>query len=41
CAFFLASQGQPGGIVEYGQTEAMFSQPIDSRTNDYVNGRFG
>jgi phosphate transport system ATP-binding protein len=41
CAFFLASQGQPGGIVEYGETEAMFSQPIDPRTNDYVNGRFG
>jgi phosphate transport system ATP-binding protein len=41
CAFFLASQGQPGGIVEYGETAAMFSQPIDPRTNDYVNGRFG
>jgi phosphate transport system ATP-binding protein len=41
CAFFLASQGQPGGIVEYGSTDAMFGQPIDSRTNDYVNGRFG
>jgi phosphate transport system ATP-binding protein len=41
CAFFLASQGQPGGIVEYGQTEAMFGEPIDPRTNDYVNGRFG
>lgn len=41
CAFFLAAQGQPGGIVEYGNTEAMFSSPIDSRTNDYVNGRFG
>jgi len=41
CAFFLASQGQPGGIVEYGATEAMFGQPIDPRTNDYVNGRFG
>ena len=41
CAFFLASQGQPGGIVEYGATEAMFGSPIDPRTNDYVNGRFG
>jgi phosphate transport system ATP-binding protein len=41
CAFFLASQGNPGGIVEFGATEAMFSQPIDPRTNDYVNGRFG
>jgi len=41
CAFFLASQGRPGGIVEHGDTAAMFSEPIDSRTFDYVNGRFG
>jgi phosphate transport system ATP-binding protein len=41
CAFFLASQGTPGVIVEYGDTEAMFTNPLDSRTNDYVNGRFG
>jgi len=41
CAFFLASQGTPGVIVEYGDTEAMFSMPQDTRTNDYVNGRFG
>ena len=41
CAFFLASQGTPGQIVEYGDTEAMFSEPQDERTYDYVNGRFG
>ena len=41
CAFFLASQGTPGAIVEHGDTEAMFSEPIDERTFDYVNGRFG
>jgi len=41
CAFFLASHGKPGAIVEYGDTEAMFSEPIDARTFDYVNGRFG
>jgi phosphate transport system ATP-binding protein len=41
CAFFLAEQGTPGYIVEYGPTEAMFSSPQDSRTDDYVNGRFG
>ncbi|MEK7663649.1 MAG: ATP-binding cassette domain-containing protein, partial [Actinomycetota bacterium] len=41
CAFFLASQGTPGAIVEYGDTEAMFDSPIDPRTYDYVNGRFG
>lgn len=41
CAFFLASQGTPGSIVEHGDTEAMFSEPQDERTYDYVNGRFG
>jgi phosphate transport system ATP-binding protein len=41
CAFFLASQGTPGIIVEHGDTRAMFNNPQDQRTRDYVNGRFG
>jgi phosphate transport system ATP-binding protein len=41
CAFFLAEQGQPGYIVESGDTVAMFDDPQDSRTFDYVHGRFG
>ena len=41
CAFFLAAQGTPGGIVEQGATDMMFRNPSDPRTNDYVNGRFG
>ena len=41
CAFFLASAGTPGVIVEYGATSAMFDSPIDPRTSDYVYGRFG
>ncbi|GAA2345503.1 phosphate ABC transporter ATP-binding protein [Dactylosporangium salmoneum] len=41
CAFFLAEQGQPGVIVEYGPTDAMFGDPQDPRTADYVHGRFG
>ena len=41
CAFFLAAQGTPGVIVEHGDTDQMFGDPIDSRTFDYVNGRFG
>jgi phosphate transport system ATP-binding protein len=40
-AFFLASHNTPGVIVEHGDTEAMFSNPQDPRTTDYVNGRFG
>ena len=35
-AFFLL-----GNLVEYGETEAMFSQPKDKRTEDYITGRFG
>ncbi|MFF7752748.1 phosphate ABC transporter ATP-binding protein PstB [Streptomyces sp. NPDC007971] len=41
CAFFLAEQGTPGGIVEHGPTEQMFNAPTDQRTADYVAGRFG
>jgi phosphate transport system ATP-binding protein len=41
CAFFLAAHGTPGGIVEQGDTTMMFEEPSDSRTFDYVNGRFG
>ena len=35
-AFFLL-----GEVVEYGDTEEMFSVPKDKRTEDYITGRFG
>jgi phosphate transport system ATP-binding protein len=41
CAFFLASLGTPGVIVEHGPTTMIFENPQDERTADYVNGRFG
>jgi phosphate transport system ATP-binding protein len=41
CAFFLAAEGQPGYIVEQGETDDIFERPQDTRTADYVNGRFG
>jgi phosphate transport system ATP-binding protein len=41
CAFFLAADGQPGHIVEQGDTSDIFERPRDSRTADYVHGRFG
>jgi phosphate transport system ATP-binding protein len=41
CAFFLAEENSPGYIVEHGPTDAMFSNPQDPRTADYVSGRFG
>ena len=35
-AFFLL-----GEMVEFGATEALFSMPMDKRTEDYITGRFG
>ena len=40
-AFFLAENNAPGVIVEQGLTEQVFEQPVDLRTRDYVQGRFG
>jgi phosphate transport system ATP-binding protein len=40
-AFFLATHNTPGKIVEQGPTENIFNNPIDQRTADYVQGRFG
>jgi phosphate transport system ATP-binding protein len=41
CAFFLAAEGRPGRVIEFDETEEMFSNPSDPRTADYVHGRFG
>lgn len=35
-AFFLL-----GDMIEYGDTEELFSMPKDKRTEDYIAGRFG
>ncbi|MFI3128786.1 MAG: phosphate ABC transporter ATP-binding protein PstB [Bacillota bacterium] len=35
-AFFLL-----GEVVEYGNTEQIFTSPIDKRTENYITGRFG
>ncbi len=35
-AFFLL-----GEVVEYAETEKLFSNPQDKRTEDYITGRFG
>ena len=41
CAFFLAGENEPGRIVESGPTDTIFRTPVDSRTEAYVQGRFG
>ena len=35
-AFFLL-----GDLIEYGDTETMFSTPKEKKTEDYITGRFG
>ncbi len=40
-AFFLAAENEPGHVVEQGPTTEIFGNPVDQRTLDYVNGRFG
>ncbi|CAB4966482.1 unannotated protein [freshwater metagenome] len=40
CAFFL-SDGGPGVLVEADATRKMFTNPTDTRTADYVQGKFG
>ncbi len=35
-AFFLL-----GDLVEFGETQKIFEQPKDKRTEDYITGRFG
>ena len=35
-AFFLV-----GEMIEYNDTEKLFSMPTDKRTEDYITGRFG
>lgn len=35
-AFFLL-----GKLIEFGNTEALFSQPKEKKTEDYITGRFG
>ena len=35
-AFFLL-----GDLIEYDNTERLFSEPSDKRTEDYITGRFG
>jgi len=36
CAFFLL-----GDLIEYSDTETMFSTPKEKKTEDYITGRFG
>ncbi|WP_295014195.1 phosphate ABC transporter ATP-binding protein PstB [uncultured Microbacterium sp.] len=41
-AFFnIAGTGKPGKLIEYADTAAIFTAPMEQATEDYVSGRFG
>ena len=41
-AFFnLKATGEPGRLVEVGDTQRIFSNPTEQATEDYISGRFG
>jgi phosphate transport system ATP-binding protein len=41
-AFFnLAGIGKPGQLIEMDNTQKIFSNPTEKRTEDYISGRFG
>lgn len=40
-AFMMMGEDRAGGLVEYGPTSQLFTNPKDKRTEDYITGRFG
>jgi phosphate transport system ATP-binding protein len=40
-AFMLAEEDRIGHLIEFGPTSKIFTNPSESRTEDYITGRFG
>lgn len=41
-AFFnIAGTGQPGKLIEFADTDTIFTNPSNKNTEDYISGRFG
>jgi phosphate transport system ATP-binding protein len=40
-AFLMMRQDRAGELVEFSDTDALFTTPKDKRTEDYITGRFG
>ena len=40
-AFMMMGDDRAGGLIEYGRTDQIFTNPKDKRTEDYITGRFG
>ena len=39
--FNIAGTGKPGHLIEFDDTEKMFTNPENKQTEDYISGRFG
>jgi phosphate transport system ATP-binding protein len=39
--FMIRDQGDPGKIIEFNETNIIFTKPEDERTERYITGRFG
>ncbi|KAE8765708.1 phosphate ABC transporter ATP-binding protein PstB [Georgenia thermotolerans] len=39
--FNIAGTGKPGHLIEFDDTDKMFSSPAKKETEDYISGRFG
>jgi len=40
-AMMMIDDGRAGSVIEYNDTQIIFTRPHDRRTEDYVTGRFG
>jgi phosphate transport system ATP-binding protein len=40
-AFLMMREDRAGELVEFGDTDKLFTTPRDKRTEDYITGRFG
>src|SRR5215207_9969065 len=39
--FSIDKTGEPGRLIEYDDTQKIFSNPNEKKTEDYITGRFG
>ncbi|MFI7596887.1 phosphate ABC transporter ATP-binding protein PstB [Actinoplanes sp. NPDC049681] len=39
--FSIDKTGEPGRLIEYADTQKIFSNPTEKKTEDYITGRFG
>jgi phosphate transport system ATP-binding protein len=39
--FSIDKTGDPGRLIEYDDTQKIFSNPAEKKTEDYITGRFG